>query len=342
MSFYTEQQKISEAYRYMLMRRIFESAPQDIATTVYAAQGETPPQYELDKIFNEDCLTTMGEHIAPNSVDIILTSPPYCTSNRASKSVNNLSRAKSSNPKRYPSMRYDEYSDNMSMEEYLKWTVKLFQSFDRILKKDGVIIYNISYSNARTELPERVVIKVGDETNFTKVDTISWIKNTAMPNNVSSNRLTRLVEPVFIFCRKGEENTFMSNKRVTSVRKNGQKMYTSFPNYIMAKNNNGVSKLNRATFSEDLCTQLLEWYARQDDNGDRYGLVVYDPFSGSGTTAATCRRLGMRYIGSEISKAQVEQSINRIAAVEPIGGGRNRFDGSRNHQTLQQMTFTFD
>jgi site-specific DNA-methyltransferase (adenine-specific) len=40
--------------------------------------------------------------------------------------------------------------------------------------------------------------------------------------------------------------------------------------------------------------------------------VVYDPFCGTGTTANACREMGIRFIGSEISKAQWKYSVERI------------------------------
>lgn len=41
---------------------------------------------ELNKIYNEDCLVTMTKRISQESVDIVLTSPPYNTSRASSKS----------------------------------------------------------------------------------------------------------------------------------------------------------------------------------------------------------------------------------------------------------------
>lgn len=54
-----------------------------------------------------------------------------------------------------------------------------------------------------------------------------------------------------------------------------------------------------------LCRQLLGIYCPSDG-------VVYDPFMGSGTTAAACKGLGIKYIGSELSKKQCEWAENRL------------------------------
>jgi len=46
------------------------------------------------------------------------------------------------------------------------------------------------------------------------------------------------------------------------------------------------------------------------------GVVVLDPFSGSGTTGIAARMLGCRYVGFEIDPEQVDASNRRLEAVE--------------------------
>ena len=45
------------------------------------------------------------------------------------------------------------------------------------------------------------------------------------------------------------------------------------------------------------------------------GGVVYDSFMGTGTTAVAAKRLGMKYLGSEISEKQCEYAENRLKNV---------------------------
>jgi len=270
---------------------------------------------ELNKIHTEDCLVTMSDHIDEKSVDIVLTSPPYCTCNRGGKnSKNNLTNETHSNSKFYPSMRYDVFNDNMSEEEYIDWTIRLFNSFDRILKKDGCVLYNISYSSNRRDMLFLTIAAILQKTDFSLADMIIWKKRTALPNNTSPNKLTRIVEPVFVFARREDMDTFICNKKVVSVReRTGQKMYENVYNFLEAPNNDGMCKLNRATYSSELCEKLLNLYGKS-------GMTVYDPFMGTGTTAVACKRLGMNYIGSELSPAQTEFANNRIANDNGIPG----------------------
>lgn len=71
-------------------------------------------------------------------VDIILTSPPYCTSRskvQTQKSLDTYNR------------RYDIWLDDMDEYQYRDWTTDLFNEFDKVLNKNGVVLYNVSYGS---------------------------------------------------------------------------------------------------------------------------------------------------------------------------------------------------
>ena len=250
---------------------------------------------------NEKCEETIRKIAEKGSkVDIILTSPPYNTARnvKTQKAIDTHNN------------RYDGYDDNMSEEEYSEWTVRLFKEFDKILAKNGVILYNLSYGS---ENPNCMWLTLGDivrNTNFMIADNIIWKKGSALPNNVSHNKLTRITEYVFVICRKDEFKTFRANKAKTKKSKTGQQYYENVYNFIEAPNNDGSCSLNKATYSSDLCEKLLNIYA--DENSK-----VYDPFMGTGTTAIACVKFNnnnnnMVCVGSEISKKQVEYSKQRL------------------------------
>ena len=231
-------------------------------------------------------------------VDIILTSPPYNTARtcKTQRSIDNYEN------------RYDIHLDNMTADEYIDWTENIFNSYDKILKPNGVVLYNISYGNENPDLMWLVIAEIIKRTNFMVADCIIWKKNSALPNNVSPNKLTRITEFVFVFCRKNEYKTYNSNKQVKSISHTGQKFYENIFNFIEAKNNDGSCKLNKATYSSELCEKLLKIYAKPN-------AIVYDSFMGTGTTAVACKRLGLHCIGSELSEAQCEFANNRLKEV---------------------------
>lgn len=127
-----------------------------------------------------------------------------------------------------------------------------------------------------------------------------------MPNNVSHNKLTRICEFVFVFCRKNEFTTFNCYKGVTSKReKTGQIMYENVFNFIESPNNDENCPIHKATYSSILCRKLMLLYSKQGD-------IIYDPFMGTGTTAIACIKEKRNYVGSEISKNYVDWANKRI------------------------------
>ena len=239
------------------------------------------------------------DNMDSDSIDVVLTSPPY----------NNSRTCHSEYSMRTDNCRYDSYNDNMPNDEYIKWTLNLFNHFDKILKPNGVVLYNISYGSENPNVMWETISAIIHDTVFMVAENIIWKKPSAYPNNVSPNKLTRVVEPVFVFCRKDEYETYYTNKKVASVSKVGQKVYENSLNDVEARNNDEQCDLNNATYSSELCEKLLKIYS--PDRG-----TVFDPFMGTGTTAVACQRMGLSCIGTEISAKQVEYALNRVKGVK--------------------------
>ena len=261
-----------------------------------------------NKIFAEDCFETM-KRFKDNEVSLILTSPPYNTSKHTY----------TENSRKNHDARYDVYVDTGSHEDYIKWTENLFNEFDRILCENGVVLYNINYGTDGNSCSCDDLIdtihSISVNTNFMVADIIGWKKSSALPNNTSSNKCTRIFELVFVLCRKSESKTFISNKQVKSVSSRGQNFYTNMFNFIEAPNNDGSCNLNKATYSSDLVFKLLEMYAGQQSG------IVYDPFIGTGTTAVGVIQFNRKYnreytyVGSELSADQVSYAEERIERI---------------------------
>ena len=245
---------------------------------------------ELNKIYNEDCLNTM-ENL--RCVDLVITSPPYNTQGHHGSDMSKHQQL------------YEDYLDNMTEEEYSKWTCELFSSFDKILNKDGCVLWNISYSSKQPWTLWNLIADIQSKTNFNVADCIVWKKQSELPNNVSPNKLTRICEFVFVFCRKNEFATFNCYKGVKSERNTGQTMYKNVFNFLEAPNNDEVCPIHKATYSTILCRKLMLLYSKEGD-------VIYDPFMGTGTTAIACIKERRNYIGSKISKRYCEWAKKRI------------------------------
>lgn len=269
----------------------------------------TPPELQgaviqRNTIYNEDCFATM-QRMPLHCCDIVLTSPFYNTNKKQGKSVT-IGTQKAG----YSYVRYDSVVDNMTDDEYSAFTQKLFVEFDRILKPSGVVLYNISYGSENRDGMFKAIYHIIENTPFTIADVIVWKKKSAFPNSTSPNKLTRITEFVFVFCRKGEELLFHANKPVTSIRPSGQKAYGNVFNFIEAANNDENCPIHKATYSTELCSKLLSIYAKPHS-------LIYDPFMGTGTTAVACKNLGHDYIGSDISEAYCRWANDRISKIHP-------------------------
>jgi DNA modification methylase len=248
--------------------------------------------FEINKIYNMDCLDLMKE-IPNNFVDLVITSPPYNTCVKRKGGPTDIGK-------------YDEYKDNKSEEEYINWTIEVFNGYNKIVKENRVVLYNFGYSIENSSLPYTLVSGIVNNTDWQVVDTILWKKSNAMPHPASYNRLNRVYEFIWVFARKKEVKTFKMFKKVSSIsEKTGQKYYEIVDNLIQAKNNDGTNELNKATFSTDLVTKLIDMYGQEGD-------LVYDNFSGTGTTALGAIEKNCNFICSEISSKQCELANERI------------------------------
>lgn len=241
---------------------------------------------EVNKIYNEDCLLTMSN--LDFKVNAVISSPPY-----------NIIRPNSTD------RGYDIYKDDKTNDEYIDWTLNIFKGYNSILEKNGIILYNMSYGTENTILMNLVVADLIRNSDFTLADIIIWKKQTATPNNVSHNKMTRIVEYIYVFCRKDEFYTFQCNKKKLKQRESGQDIYENIYNFITAKNNDSSVDLNKATYSTELVRKLLLLYTKEND-------IIYDSFMGTGTTANACIIENRRYVGSEISKEQCEYAEKRL------------------------------
>ena len=148
----------------------------------------------MNEIFNEDCFITMDEHINENTIDCVLTSPPY-----------NMTKRKGGIS---DSGRYDVYFDWKSEDEYIEFSVNLFKKFDRIIKPNCTILYNLSFSKENPILPTLVISEIHKQTVWTLVDKIIWEKNSAIPSPADRLHHTRKCEMIYVFARKQEKETF--------------------------------------------------------------------------------------------------------------------------------------
>jgi len=197
-------------------------------------------------VYCGDCIEVMNTLVKQGkSVDKIITSPPYNTMRQTDD------------------QGYDLYKDERINSEYIDWTIDVFNCYDKLLSQNGCVAYNMSYGTENTEVMNLTVAEIIKRTNFTLADILIWKKNSATPNNVSNNKMTRICEFVYIFCRRSEFFTFTSNKKVVSTSAKGQLIYENMFNYFSAPNNNESNSLNHATFSTEFVDEIIHRYVKK-------------------------------------------------------------------------------
>ena len=243
---------------------------------------------ETNQIYCGDTVETMGK-INEGTIDLILTSPPYLASIRQDNH-------------KYPGAK-DQIKDNQSVDDYLEWIVQNFKQYERILKKDGVLVFNFSYTTFNPSLPYFLINEVFKHTDFRIYDTFAWKKKSAMPVSGHPNRVTRIVEMVYIFAKTPY---FKANKTVSSVSRTGQKYYNNYYNFIEARNNDGKVEGHEATFSTDFASFFIDLYSKENE-------IVLDNFSGTGTTPYASSKMNRQYIGIDLVEKFCDYAKNRIS-----------------------------
>lgn len=236
----------------------------------------------INKIFNESCISTLAR-MSDESVDLVITSPPYNMNLR----IRDGKYCSRQITKEF-STKYDGFSDNMPIEEYFDFHLRVIKE---LLRVAPVVFYNVQIVTGS----KRAVFKLLGELNEYVKDIIVWDKENAQPA-MSEGVLNRQYELIIVFA-----------KRDAISRKFN---YCNFERGILKdvwriKHGKKVTNLHGATFPEELVEKILTNFSRERD-------VVYDPFMGTGTTAVVCKKMNRRFIGSEIITSYVEVAKERL------------------------------
>jgi site-specific DNA-methyltransferase (adenine-specific) len=244
----------------------------------------------INKIILGDSINVMRQ-IPNESIDLIFADPPY-----------NIG------------VKYDNYNDNLSQEEYLKWADKWLNEMIRILKRSGSIYIAINDENAA-----EIVLKLKSKGLFMR----NWIIWYYTFGEHQSNKFTRSHTHILYFVKDKNKFTFnKDNIRLTSVRqKIGDKRANPkgrIPDDVWYDNLDDVWKISRiaGTFKERVknfpCQMPIKVLERIILASSNENDIVLDPFAGSGTTLVVAKQYTRKYIGIEISKKYAETIQKRM------------------------------
>jgi len=229
------------------------------------------------------------------SIDLVITSPPYNVDLGNNK---------------YNKNSYDLYQDNKPYWEYISWLKDIFELLKLKMVYGGRVCINIGdKENGKIPTHSDIIYFMTKELGYLMKSTIIWNKSQTgnrtawgswkSPSNPS---FPTPFEYILIFANEDQKKE--GNKKLITVSKeefitNSLAIWTFSPEHKMAKYD------HPAMFPVELPYRLIQQLSYRND-------IVLDIFSGVGTTCLAAAKLHRRWIGIDMSKKYVEESINRL------------------------------
>lgn len=249
----------------------------------------------VNQIFNENCLDTMKK-MDNQSVDMVITSPPYNMNLRIRKNQKTGKRefisrqiTKETSNKYYNS----GFNDNMPINDFYEFHKKVI--FE-LLRVSPIVFYNIQIVTGSKQAFFKLI---GDFAENLK-EIIVLDKKNASPA-ILSGVLSRHSELVLVF--ESDKNEAISRQFKNARFERG----TLKDVWIMPRSGKiTIDDIEHsATFSPEFVKTIINNFTKE-------GALIYDPFSGLATTAIACMETNRHYIGSEINPYFYQQSLKRI------------------------------
>ena len=222
--------------------------------------------------------------------DLMFTSPPY------NNSSGGMKYDYSGDSKRFYK---DESMDKKSLSEWLQLCDNTILRFSENCKnEESPAVWNVMY-NANMRNGYGLSMFSGKH-GMTVKETICWDKSTGFPT-ATKGILSRNWELVFVLS--------MGDSYFTTQGKN-EVRYAKWD----ISNTNSQSTEHHAAFPIELPEMAIRWFSPD-------AAIVYEPFSGSGTTLIACENLSRKARAVEISPAYVAVAIQRwvdVTGKEPI------------------------
>ncbi len=255
-----------------------------------------------------DCVEVLAA-LQPQSIDAIITSPPY-----------NLG------------IRYRTYDDTMPRDGYLRWTAQWVERAAAVLSPNGSLFLNVGAKP--TDPWTAFDIAQAVRPHLELQNTIHWIKSIAIDKAAAKNRLTedlavghykpinsqRFVndchEFIFHFSPDGQRPLDRLAVGVPYQDQSNVKRWQSSSGGVRCRGNTWFipydtiqnrdqDRPHPATFPPKLPEMCIRLHGRSRVR------TVADPFLGLGSTAVASAHLGLDFVGIEMDEHYLKEAIAR-------------------------------
>ena len=235
------------------------------------------PDDFIDKFICGDAIDVMNQ-IPCESVDLIVTSPPYNLKNSTGNGMKDGRGGKWANATLIDG--YSHHDDNMPHEKYVKWQRDCLNEMLRIIPKDGAIFYNHKWRVQGGLLQDRQDIVSG----FPVRQIIIWERRGGI--NFNPGYFLPTYEVIYLIAK---------------------------PKFKLVKKANACgdvwrfSQENKNKHPAPFPVDLIERIISSTDSK-----VILDPFMGSGTTAVAVKNFNRNFIGIDISPEYCKMAQERL------------------------------
>lgn len=236
------------------------------------------PKRFINKIICGDAVTTMKK-LPSESIDLIVTSPPYNLKNSTGNGMNvNTKTGKwAGNPLQNG---YTDHDDNMPYDKYVKWQRDCLAEMYRLLTNNGAIFYNHKRRVQNGLMQDRQEIVEGLPVR----QIIIWKRKGGI--NFNPGYFLPTYEVIYLIT-KPEFKLVPKANAVGDVWEFGQELKNEHP----------------APFPVELIDRIISSTSAE---------IVLDPFMGSGTTAISAIKNNRTFIGIDLSKHYCQMAKKRI------------------------------
>ncbi|MFC1834037.1 DNA-methyltransferase [Thermodesulfobacteriota bacterium] len=267
-------------------------------------------------LYQGDCLTGMEHLLAPESVDVVVTSPPY-----------NIG------------VKYGYYDDTIPRDQYLQWMHDWGVLVNRVLKPEGSLFLNIGCKPSDPWIPMDVAGTLRDMLELQNV--IHWVKSIYIENSsygersainvghykpINSKRfLNDAHEYIFHFTKTGKvtlerlaigvpykdgSNTNRWRAGSPGKRCRGNNWYIPYAT-IQRRSS---ERPHPASYPPQLAEMCLKLHGLAEIS------LVLDPFLGIGNTALACSRLGVPMVGFEVDEDYIRVATDLLDKERLLAG----------------------